>query len=197
MKFAYCRKDFIRYCQIEYGSNSLSLIQKTKVIFFGYGLQVLGALRFYQWSLKRGPILIKVAKLPLVLIGYILFRIFQNMYDIKISSNAQIGPGCYIGHFGGIRIGQCEIGPLCNINHQVTIGAMQRSSNEGPVRIGERVWVGAHSQILAGSNVGEGVIVAAGTVLNVEVPKRVTVIGPNARILEKEIDNSAILGLID
>ena len=94
-----------------------------------------------------------------------------------------------IGH-GGIDIGQnVLIGPHSTVvaaNHtyadkDVTIDA-QEISKEG-VEIHDDVWIGANCTILDGVTVGEGSVVAAGSVVTKSVPEYTVVAGvPAAQI---------------
>jgi maltose O-acetyltransferase len=59
-----------------------------------------------------------------------------------------------------------------------------------PVRIGRGAWLGARSTILPGVTVGEGAIVAAGAVVNSDVPPQTAVGGVPARVL-KSLDEGA------
>ncbi len=189
------KADFVRYCQIESGSTTMSFFKKLRVWSQGYGLQVLATQRFYRWSLQGQNALVKACKFPVICVSFLLYKITGKLYDIAISHHAQIGPGCYIGHFGGIRIGPCHIGKLCNINHQVTIGDFVYGESIKHIVIGERVWIGAHSEIKRGVCIGNGVVISAGTIVSSDIVDRVLVAGPSARVLKRDFDNNVLLGL--
>lgn len=189
------KADFSRYCQVDHGRSGEKFKRKMRVWFNSYGLQVLAVQRFYRWSLQRDSIMSMICKLPLISIGFVLHKLVGKLYDIKISRHAIIGPGCYVGHFGGIRIGRCQIGKLCNINHQVKIGGFFNDDPEKQVAIGERVWIGAHSTIGEGVLIGSGAVVSAGTVVASDIQDNVLVAGLSSRVLKYNYDNSALLGL--
>lgn len=66
-----------------------------------------------------------------------------------------------------------KIGRNCVIGYNTTILAHEYLVDEyrlGEVRIGDCVLVGANSTILPGVTIGEGAIVAAGTVVHKDVP---------------------------
>jgi acetyltransferase-like isoleucine patch superfamily enzyme len=54
-------------------------------------------------------------------------------------------------------------------------------------RIGERCYIGAHSIILAGVEIGDGTIIAAGSVVMRSIPAGCIAYGNPARVLEKGI----------
>lgn len=54
--------------------------------------------------------------------------------------------------------------------------------------IGPRVWVGANSTIVPGVRIGEGAIVAAGSVVTKDVPPHSIVAGNPAKIIESDIE---------
>ncbi|KAJ2054857.1 hypothetical protein GGI08_004384 [Coemansia sp. S2] len=54
-----------------------------------------------------------------------------------------------------------------------------------PIKIGNNVWVGGSSTILAGVTIGDGVTVAAGSVVTKDVPDNVVVAGVPARIVKR------------
>jgi acetyltransferase-like isoleucine patch superfamily enzyme len=54
-------------------------------------------------------------------------------------------------------------------------------------RIGARCFIGAHSIILPGVTIGDGVIVGAGSVVTKDVPPNVVVAGNPARVLRTDI----------
>lgn len=56
-----------------------------------------------------------------------------------------------------------------------------------PVSIGNNVWVGCNSIILKGINIGDGAVVAAGSVVTKDVPSGALVGGNPARIIKESI----------
>lgn len=57
--------------------------------------------------------------------------------------------------------------------------------NQQPVRIGNKVWIGFNCILLKGVNVGEGSVIAAGSVVTKDVPAWTVVGGAPARVLKK------------
>jgi serine O-acetyltransferase len=114
----------------------------------------------------------------------------RKSYGIDLALSAHIGPGLYIGHFGGIKIANCELGPSCSIAQHTVIG--DAHSNERPV-IGARVWIGAHARILGAITVGDGATISAGAKVRGDVAPRTLVMGDPARTVSRNYDNASLL----
>lgn len=56
-----------------------------------------------------------------------------------------------------------------------------------PVEIGDHVWIGAKSLVLKGVRIGEGAIVAAGSVVVTDVPARTLVAGVPAQVIRTDV----------
>lgn len=105
------------------------------------------------------------------------FGLFPPFYtdcglNITIGRRSFINMGCKFQDWGGIKIGNdCLIGhncTICTVNHSVD--PHRRGDMEcRPVRLGDKVWIGANVTILPGVTIGEGAIVAAGAVVTKDV----------------------------
>lgn len=108
---------------------------------------------------------------------------------ITIGDYSGIGENCYIQ-------GECHIGDYVMIAPEVRIWtsnhkhndnnvpiALQGSEEDKPVKIENNVWICNRVIILPGVTIGEGSIVAAGSVCTKNVPKYCVVGGAPARIL--------------
>jgi acetyltransferase-like isoleucine patch superfamily enzyme len=73
----------------------------------------------------------------------------------------------------------CNI--LENNFHTTTDGGITSS----PVVIGDRVWIGCRAIILSGVTIGEGAVVAAGSVVTRDVPPGTLVAGNPARVIRE------------
>ncbi|GAB4441754.1 MAG: acyltransferase [Chloroflexi bacterium OHK40] len=87
-----------------------------------------------------------------------------------------IGDRVTIGHEAMILTSSHEIGPK---EHRA--GEMVRA----PVRIEAGAWLGARCIILPGVTIGEGAIVAAGALVNKDVPPHTRVSGTPAKVVEE------------
>jgi maltose O-acetyltransferase len=107
-----------------------------------------------------------------------------------------IGEGCWINIGLLINLGApITIGDKVAIGHDVMLltdshelgPEERRASNmiSQPVTIGNGVWIGTRSVILAGVTIGAGSIVAAGSMVTKDVPSNVLVGGVPARIIRE------------
>jgi serine O-acetyltransferase len=111
----------------------------------------------------------------------------SRKYGIHISSEAQIGSGFYIGHYGGIWVGPgVEIGQNCNLNHGVTLGGISEGPSKGYPTIGDRVYLGPGSVIAGAISVGNNVSVGANSVVVIDVPDNTVVLGVPAKVFAKK-----------
>lgn len=87
-------------------------------------------------------------------------------FGISIPYNTCVGPGLYIGHYGGIVVNdRAVIGRDCNINHGVTIGVKYGGRNPGVPVLGDRVYLGPGCKVIGGVSLGNDVAVGANAVV--------------------------------
>ena len=107
-------------------------------------------------------------------------------YGISIAYNTSIGPGLYIGHFGGIVVNhEVVIGADCNINHGVTIGVKYGGRNPGVPVIGDRAYLGPGCAVIGGIRLGNDAAVGANSVVIESVPESGVVVGVPARLVSE------------
>ena len=120
------------------------------------------------------------------------FGLFPPFYtdcgkNIRIGKRVFINSGCKFQDQGGIIIGDdVLIGHNCviaTLNH-VMDPDRRADMTAAPVKIEDKVWVGANVTILQGVTIGEGAIIAAGAVVNKDVPARTIVGGVPAKIIK-------------
>lgn len=110
---------------------------------------------------------------------------------ISIGERSTIGFHTFLYASERITIGSdCMIAPFVYIvdsNHGTSLHArMNRQPNTtAPVSIGSDVWIGAHAVILAGTSIGDGAVIAAGSVVSGIVEPETIVGGVPARNLAK------------
>lgn len=112
----------------------------------------------------------------------------------SLKAHIIIGDNTAIGDRTEIHAGsRVEIGKGCNIAWDVCI--MDRdyhkfnSSDEAikPVKICDNVWIGCNSIVLKGVTIGEGAVIAAGSVVTRDVPPKTLVAGNPAKILKEDV----------
>lgn len=155
-----------------------------------FGLQALVVYRANRWMLRRaatpgrwGTALRALARGAA--------RCSAVLHGIYLDPEADIGPGLYIGHSGGIHLARCRIGAGCSIHQRVRIDAAP-GRDDGPT-IGDRVWIGCHATIAGAVRVGDGATVAAGAMVDRDVAGRALIVGSPGRVIDRDYDNSALL----
>lgn len=103
----------------------------------------------------------------------------------------QIATGCFVGAGpAGLILGDdVLISPNCTILtgtyvfDRVGVPLQEQGTQSKPVRIGHRVWVGSNSVVLGGTDIGDDVIVSAGSVVSGTVPPKSIVLGNPAKVI--------------
>lgn len=126
------------------------------------------------------------------------FSIFPPFYtdcgkNIKIGKNVFINSGCKFQDQGGICIGDGSL-----IGHNVVIATLNHSMDASkraniipkPVVIGKNVWIGSSSTITPGVRIGDGAVIAAGSVVTKDVASYSLVGGVPAKKIKSLDKNS-------
>ena len=162
------------------------------VIWKSYGLQALIIYRFGRWlGDRRKRRFGWIIAAPLSPVYRLLSAGVRKAYDIHLSQSAEIGPGLYISHFGGIEVRNCRIGPYSAIYQQVKLGPAD-PAQRGPI-LGERVFVGANAQIRTEVTVGDRAAIGVGAVVTQDIPDHCLVLGNPGRIAQRDYDNRPVL----
>jgi acetyltransferase-like isoleucine patch superfamily enzyme len=102
---------------------------------------------------------------------------------LKIGSHCSIGDRTEIHCGESVTIGdRVIIGWDCNILDRDYHSVHGTEEQTASVHIGNRVWIGCRCIILKGVNIGEGAVVAAGSVVTKDVPARALVAGNPAQV---------------
>jgi serine O-acetyltransferase len=114
--------------------------------------------------------------------GYIYNRLmlhhYRMRYGFDISPATVIGPGLYIGHFGGVVISPyATLGSNVNIAQGVTIGSTSTGPSQGAPTIGDRVWIGANAIVVGKITIGSDALIGPGAYVYFDVPSRGVVLG--------------------
>ena len=115
---------------------------------------------------------------------YVLHNHYSFKYGISISSDTVIGPGFYIGHYGGIVINNnAIIGNNCNISHGVTIGQVNRGKRKGCPTIGNNVYIGPGAKLFGKIQIGNNVAIGANCVATKDAPENAVIAGIPGEVL--------------
>ena len=127
-------------------------------------------------------------KTPILKILYkVVFRLWSTRRGLEISTTNPIGGGIYIGHAYNITINQnATIGRNLNIHKGVVIGQANRGSRKGSPTIGDRVWIGINSAIVGNVTIGDDVLIAPNSFVNVDIPSHSVVFGNPCIIKHKD-----------
>ena len=109
--------------------------------------------------------------------------------NIHIGDNFHVDYNCTMLDVAEIRIGHnCLIGPDVGIytaGHRLQPEGRTLDGYGIPVLIGDDVWIGGHSTILPGVVIGNGAVIAAGSVVTENVEPRTLVAGNPARLKKR------------
>jgi serine O-acetyltransferase len=140
--------------------------------------------RFRRWLYVRkfpGPL-----GWAMKLIAALVQLATEILTHVQIPSSAVVGPGLYVPHTGCIVVSSAaQIGSNCTLGHGVTIGHAGgggRSADRCPV-IGDRVYLGPGSAIIGPIQVGNDALIGVGAVVTRSVPPRAVIAGNPGRVL--------------
>jgi maltose O-acetyltransferase len=118
--------------------------------------------------------------------------VFGDSDQISIGDYVYIGPEAYFWGAGGLRIDDhVIIGPRVTImtsNHRYEGAEMipyDGTTIMAPVHICSHVWIGGCSIIVPSVTIGEGAVVAMGSVVTRDVPRCAVVGGNPAEVIKK------------
>ncbi|MBR0085853.1 MAG: sugar O-acetyltransferase [Lachnospiraceae bacterium] len=108
--------------------------------------------------------------------------------NIHLGKGVFINMSCHFQDQGGIWIGDGSL-----IGHNTMIATLNHAEDPAdrasllpkPVHIGKDVWIGSNSVLLPGVTVGDGAIIAAGSVVTHDVEAFTVVAGNPARYIRK------------
>jgi len=93
--------------------------------------------------------------------------------EIRAREHVKIGSGCRLA-FDVI---------VMDTNHH----DLEGTATTRPTVVGDRVWIGARALILRGVSIGDGAVIAAGSVVTRDVPDRTLVGGNPARTIRTQV----------
>lgn len=164
-----------------YAMTSGSTLKRVLTLARAPGVHAVLVLRFGQWSLRR-PKLLRILFDPI----YVLLDFYiQALWGIEIPRGATIGPGLYIGHYGGITVSSgTVIGRDCNLSQSITIGVSGADEKRGAPRIGDNVYIAPGARLFGRINIGNNVKIGANAVIHKDLPDNaIAVMDPGFKII--------------
>ena len=139
----------------------------------------------FSWGQGRQIMIVKLREFIRWMLLQPYFLILTKLYKMKISPTARISLGAKLDktYPQGIHIDDesyVASGALI-FSHDYSCGLRANTF------IGKRCFIGANAIILPGVNVGDSVIVGAGSVVTKDVPSGCIVVGNPAKILREQI----------
>lgn len=172
------KKDLERYYKRL--DDPFSKWQRFKLVLRKEAIWCIACYRFGQFMQQEAS---RLVRLLLIIPFGVIDTIVEILHGVHIHPRAEIGPGLFINHVGGIWVNpKVKIGANCNLNHNVTIGSAG-GENKGIPTLGDRVWVGPNATIVGEIAVGSDVAVSANSLVVSDVPEKAIVIGVPAKVI--------------
>ena len=107
---------------------------------------------------------------------------------IEIGNNTYIGDRTEIHSGESVKIGNnVNVAWDCNILDRDYHGFESETEIKKSVTICDNVWIGCRCTVLKGVTIGEGSVVAAGSVVTKDVPEKCLVAGNPAKIIKENV----------
>jgi len=181
------RADLARYV----GKAEVSKRRMLRTIYWEPGFQAVFVYRFGRLLRDKGNVILLW---PLLALGWVTYAVMalpiRKGYGIGLSLSADIGPGFYVGHFGGVEVFSCRMAENCSVGQLTKVGRADHA--DGPL-IGRGVWIGAHAKIPGPVKVGDQATVAPGARVLRDVPPKSLIVGDPGRVVFRNFDNSGII----
>jgi serine O-acetyltransferase len=148
------------------------------------GVQTMAVYRYGRWA-QSMPIVLRLVLDPIYIV---LNGLIQILWGIELPRNATVGPGLYIGHFGGITVSaKTVIGSHCNLSQNITIGLSGKGDKRGVPTIGDNVYVAPGARLFGKIRIGNNVKIGANAVIYKDIPDNaVAVLDPGFKIIDAE-----------
>lgn len=176
--FDHLRVDFQRYKKVHADRSPAVAFC---LAWMSYGFLAVLVYRYGRWTRSIKP---KILSYPFKLIYIILQLVVDMLFGINISTNANIGPGLYVAHFGGIFL-HGHMGRNCSVTQGVTIGYKGGGRSTKPPNLGDNVYIGAGAVIVGDVHVGNNVVIGANTTVVKSVPDDHVVVSAEPRVFAR------------
>jgi serine O-acetyltransferase len=176
--FENIQADFRRYLKPTQGRAEIGAIVDALI---SYGFIATCVYRYGRWTRTIQP---KILSYPFKLTYYLLHLLVDLTLGINISTNADIGPGLYVGHFGGIFL-HGDMGANCSVTQGVTVGYKGGGKSTHPPRVGNNVYIGAGAFVIGNITVGDNSVIGANTTVVKDVPPDSLVVSAEPRVIQR------------
>jgi serine O-acetyltransferase len=145
------------------------------------GVHSVIVLRFGQWA-RSMPLFFRIVLDP---IYFVLNLMIQMMWGIEIPRATVVGPGLFIGHFGGITISASAVlGKNASVSQNITIGLGGSGDKLGVPVIGDDVYIAPGARLFGKITIGNNVKIGANALIYKSVPDNsVALLDPGFLIL--------------
>lgn len=179
------RFNFIKSMKVYYKNDGNLLINNGR-LFFGFlsnrvGLtpNQKGVLRIYKGGTLKVNGFVRIARSAKIYVPG----------ELKIGAGTYINPNTIIFARTVVSIGKnCAISWNCQIIDDDFHTVKGKETHAKPIHIGDSVWIGTNVIILKGVQIGNNVIVAAGSVVTKDVPSNCLVAGNPAIIIKSNVN---------
>jgi len=109
-------------------------------------------------------------------------------YNLELRNCVELGVGVIISAVKSIKIGKdVGIGPYATVydnDHKMPKEPNEENLISNPVEIGDGSWIGTKAVILRGVKIGKNCTIAAGSVVNNDIPDNGVALGNPARMIK-------------
>lgn len=107
-------------------------------------------------------------------------------YGFELESDCHVEYGLLIVH-GGIKVNsKAVIGNNCTLFSSCVIGSVRDGKRAGVPVLGNDVYVGVNAAIIGGITIGDDVVIAPNSFVNINVPSHSVVFGNPAIVKHKD-----------
>lgn len=177
--FRLIQSDIQRY---PLGPSKPSLWRIIRLLYFQHGLvcSIMYRINHMIDSIENNPLRYLVK----LFLTHTIFKVFEIFFGCYIAPAAEIGPGLYIGHYGGIFIGPLKMGKNCNISMGNVLGLGKWGTpDEGLPEIGDNVYIAPSAKIFGKIKIGNNVAIGTSAVVTEDVPDNAVVVGIPAKVI--------------